>query len=312
MCPERAGLAPGAGASSPGSGDFAATPVIDEPGVYDYPRLSPDESRIAFSQKDIWVWDLRRGSRTKLTFDGRATLGTAAPVPLLVWASDSQRVTFNRAGDDPAKPASTRIVWTKADGSDTQELVRSDGLVTPTSWSSDGKALAYQSRIQTNRDLWIFEPGGNPRERPFVASPAEERAAVFSPDGKWIAYVSNESGTDEVYVRPHPAPGERETISNGGGIEPVWSRDGRELFYRVGNAMMAVSVVAGPTTSFGQPHDLFQGPYLGDYSGAAAYPYYDVARDGRFLMVQRAASATTKVVFVQNWAEELKRLVPTK
>ena len=291
----------------------AATPVIDEPGVYDYPRLSPDESRIAFSRNDIWVWDLRRGSRTRLTFDGRTMPGRAAPVPVLVWASDSQRVTFNRAGDDPAKPASTRIVWTKADGSDTQELVRSDGLVSPSSWSSDGKALAYQSRIQTvNRDLWIFEPGGNPRERPFVATPAEERAPVFSPDGEWIAYVSNESGTDEIYVRRYPGPGERVTISNGGGIEPVWSRDGRELFYRVGNAMMAVSVVAGPTTSFGQPHELFQGQYLGDYSGAAAYPYYDVARDGRFLMVQRPASATTKVVFVQHWVEELKRLVPTK
>ena len=124
--------------------------------------------------------------------------------------------------------------------------------------------------------------------------------------------MSNESGTDEIYVRPYPGPGERVTISNGGGIEPVWSRDGRELFYRVGNAMMAVSVVAGPTTSFGQPHELFQGQYLGDYSGAAAYPYYDVARDGRFLMVQRPASATKKVVFVQHWVEELKRLVPTK
>ena len=296
----------------------AVTPVIDDPGVYDYPRLSPDESRIAFSRNDIWVWDLRRGSRTRLTGDGRTTLGRAAPVPVLVWASDSQRVTFNRAGDDPAKPASTRIVWTKVDGSDTQVLVQSDGLVSPSSWSSDGKALAYQSRIQpnrdvaVNRDLWIFEPGGNPRERPFVATPAEERAAVFSPNGEWIAYVSNESGTDEIYVRRYPGPGERVTISNGGGNEPVWSRNGRELFYRVGNAMMAVSVVASPTTPFGQPHELFQGQYLGDYSGAAAYPYYDVARDGRFLMVQRPASATKKVVFVQNWAEELKRLVPTK
>ena len=102
------------------------------------------------------------------------------------------------------------------------------------------------------------------------------------------------------------------TISNGGGNEPVWSRDGRELFYRMGNAMMAVSVVAGPTTSFGEPHELFQGQYFGDYSSAVAYPYYDVARDGRFLMVQRPASATKKVVFVQHWVEELKRLVPTK
>jgi Tol biopolymer transport system component len=235
-------------------------------------------------------------------------------VPVLVWAPDSQRVTFNRAGDDPAKPLSTRIVWTKADGSDTQELelVRSDGLVSPSSWSSDGKALAYQSSIQTNRDLWIFEPGGNPRERAFVATPAEERAPVFSPDGESIAYVSNESGTNEIYVKRYPGPGGRVTISNGGGNEPVWSRDGRELFYRVGNAMMAVSVVAGPPPSFGQPHELFQGQYLGDYSGAAAYPYYDVARDGRFLMVQRPASATKKVVFVQHWVEELKRLVPTK
>ena len=195
-----------------------------------------------------------------------------------------------------------------------QELVESDGLVSRLLVERWRKPLAYRSRPASRAEPGPvdLEPGGKPRERPFVASPAEERAPVFSPDGKWIAYVSNESGTDETYVKPYPAPGERVTISNEGGIEPVWSRDGRELFYRVGNAMMAVSVVAGPTTSFSQPRVLFQGQYLGDYSGAAAYPYYDVARDGRFLMVQRAASATTKVVCVQNWAEELKRLVPTK
>ena len=293
--------------------DGTATPVVNEPGIYDYPRLSPDGSRVAFSRRDIWVLDLGRASRTRLTFDGRVGPGRTAPSGILAWAADSQRVTFNRAGDDPAKPNGTAIAWTKVDGSDTQLLIRSDGLVTPSAWSSDGKTLAYQSRLQNvNRDVWVFEPRGDARERPFVESPAEERAPAFSPDGKWLAYVSNESGEDQIYVKPYPGPGERFTISNEGGTEPVWSRDGRELFYRDDEAMMAVPVAPGPSPSFGQPRLLFRGQFLSDFSAAAGYPFYDVARDGRFLMVQRPATVATKLVFVQNWFEELKRLVPLR
>ena len=111
---------------------------------------------------------------------------------------------------------------------------------------------------------------------------------------------------------PYPGPGDRETISTDGGDEPVWSRDGRELFYRRDEAMMAVPVVSGSTPPFGRPWQLFRGEYLRDDSAARAAPYYDVTRDGRFLMVQRSASDSPSVVFVQNWVEELKRRAPTK
>jgi Tol biopolymer transport system component len=146
----------------------------------------------------------------------------------------------------------------------------------------------------------------------FLQTPFDEGAPVFSPDGRWLAYSSDESGRREVYVQPYPGPGGKWTISAEGGSEPVWNRNGRELFYRSGDRMMAVEIVTQPSFSAGRPKLLFEGRYLPSTVQTANYT---VSPDGqRFLMVKpRAAdeSAPTQINIVLNWFEELKRRVPT-
>ena len=125
-------------------------------------------------------------------------------------------------------------------------LLERPGLQFPTAWSPDGRALAfYELHPETLRDIWIFNPGGDPASLPFLVTPFQERAGAFSPDGNWIAYVSNQSGRDEIYVRPYPTTGPQEyAISLDGGREPVWSRDGGELFFRNADQMMVAEVEA--------------------------------------------------------------------
>ena len=142
---------------------------------------------------------------------------------------------------------------------------------------------------------------------------SQEGGARFSPDGRWLAYVSNESGRAEVYVQPYPGPGGKWQISIEGGTEPIWNRNGRELFYRSGTKMMAVETTTQPSFSAGKPRMLFEGQYF-----PAVFPgmdlTYDVSADGqRFLMVKETGQATSprKSTSCQNWFEELKRLVPT-
>jgi eukaryotic-like serine/threonine-protein kinase len=294
----------------------STAPALVEPGRYAYPRLSPDATRVAVSlDEDIWVIDLQRSTPTRLT---RERHGGGSSASQFVWTPDGQRVTYMRGRLDPARGDLTTIESVKADGSESPHvLLTPEDLSPPGSWSPDGLALAYQ-RYQGgfqrgNRDIWILRPGPPVSDQPLVATPANERAPTFSRDGRWIAYVSNQSGMDEVYVQPYGRAGDRQTVSSRGGTEPVWSRDGHELFYRRGDTMMAVSVtIAGPTLSMSSPQRLFAGSYLPDTSVAAAYPNYDVAPDGRFLMVSPAPATTASVVVVHNWFEELKRLVPTK
>ena len=145
---------------------------------------------------------------------------------------------------------------------------------------------------------------------PFLVTSFAENAARFSPDGRFVAYQSSESGRQEVYVRPFPGPGARSPISTDGGTAPVWSADGKELFYRRGSDMMVANVSTKPTFSAGKPRRLFGGNYFADMTG---HPGYDVASDGQtFLMSQEAQGEhLNEVNIVLNWFEELKRLVPT-
>jgi hypothetical protein len=132
---------------------------------------------------------------------------------------------------------------------------------------------------------------------------------TLSPDGRWLAYTSDESGRPEVFVQPFPGPGAKSQISTGGGIEPVWSPNGRELFYLSGDRMMAVDISMSPGFKAGAPRALFEGRYLRSPNGVAAY---DVAADGRFLMVQplHPDPPTNQIQIVLNWFEELRRIVP--
>ena len=134
---------------------------------------------------------------------------------------------------------------------------------------------------------------------------------MFSPDGRWIAYISNESGRYEVYVRPYPGPGEKEQISNNGGTQPMWARDGRALYYRNGKQMMEVSIEPGPNLVAGQPTLLFEGDF--EMGGPDMWTNYDVSPDGEsFIMIKRTTEPPRDIHVVFNWFEELKRLAPTE
>ncbi len=221
-----------------------------------------------------------------------------------IWTPDGTRLTFSAT-------ASRDLYWQPVDGSEeAQPLLEREHRQYPVSWSPDGTALTYMElHPDTRSDIWVLSfPDRTPS--PFVATPADERGPMFSPDGRWIAYTSDESGQDEVYVQPYPGPGSKGMVSTAGGDEPVWSVDGRELFYRSGDQMMAVSVETEPTFSVGTPQILFEGPYE---RGVYSNPSYDVSPDGeRFVMIRSNRDPTrTQLTVVLDWFDELQRLVPT-
>ena len=190
-----------------------------------------------------------------------------------------------------------------ADGSGKMEqLTKSEIPHVGSSWSPDGQFLAFDERRARNSDIWVLPFKGDGKPRPFLRTPFTEAAPTFSPDGRWLAYVSYESGRSEINVRPFPGPGGRWPISTEGGGEPVWARNGRELFYRNGGKMMVVDITTQPGFRAGAPRLLFEGPYM----RGAWMPNYDVTGDGqRFLMMEMPPAAQIHVVL--NWFEELKR-----
>jgi serine/threonine-protein kinase len=281
-------------------------PLAAPPQAYDFPQLSPDGRRVAVEiGPQIWLYDLARDTLTRLTFEGGLN---ANPT----WTPDSKRIAFqsNKEGV-PGK-----VFWQLADGSGGLERLTSGGpgLQVPRSWSPDGQVLAFQeNHPTTQRDIWVL-PLSDRKAQPFLRTPFTEGAANFSPDGRWLAYISDESGRPETYVQPYPGPGGKWQISTEGGTEPVWSRNGRELFYRSGNKMMAVETTTQSGFSAGKPRMLFEGQYL-----TSVFPQpgvaYDVSPDGqRFLMVKETETgrSTAQIIVVLNWLEELKQRVPVK
>lgn len=165
----------------------------------------------------------------------------------------------------------------------------------------------------TQRDIWVLRTSDRKAE-PFLATMFNEGAGSFSPDGRWLAYVSNEAGRPEIYVQPYPGPGGKWQISTDGGTEPLWNRNGRELFYRSGNKVMAVPIATQPAFAPSKPTLLFEKEYAASQFPATGIAY-DVSQDGqRFLMVKEGdqASAPTQINVVLNWFEELRRLAPPK
>jgi eukaryotic-like serine/threonine-protein kinase len=248
---------------------------------------------------------------TRLTFEGNFNVNPA-------WTPDGKRIAFTSNKEGPQS-----IFWQLADGSGGLERLTTgeyNNNHVPMSWSPDGQLLAFiQIDPTTGLDIWVLRLGdpsagsGQVRKaQPFLRTPFNESVPAFSPDGHWLAYVSDESGLVEVYVQPYPGPGGKYQISKEGGTEPVWNRNGRELFYRSGNKMMAVDIATKPGFAAGKPRMLFEGPYR---PTGSTIQNYDVSPDGqRFLMLksgeQNSSSAPTQIVVVQNWFEELKRRVP--
>jgi Tol biopolymer transport system component len=305
--------------------------------AYLNPRLSPDGRRVAVGiteqENQIWLYDLSRETLTRLTFEGNTNLYPA-------WTPDGKRIAFSSNKEGPPN-----LFWQLADGSGGLErLTTSDYNPTPNSWFPDGQLLTFHEvNPTTQRDIWVLRMGdpsagsgqvpsgasgqvlsagsgqvpsgasGQVRKaQPFLRTPFNESSPRLSPDGRWLAYISDESGRYEIYVQPYPGPGGKWQISTEGGMEPVWNPNGRELFYRSGGKMMAVDIATQPGFAAGKPRMLFEGQYV---PTPATLPNYDVSTDGqRFLMVkpnEQAQSAPTQINVVLNWFEELKRRVPT-
>jgi eukaryotic-like serine/threonine-protein kinase len=289
--------------------------------AYRGPRLSPDGRQVVVAieelETQVWLYDLFRETLTRFTFEGNTNLGS-------IWTRDGKRIAFESNKEGPMN-----IFWQLADGSGGRErLTTSENLNIPGSWSPDGRELAFaEVNPATGYDIWIMQMGdpsqgsgqvpsagsGQVRKaQPFLQTPFNEGVPVFSPDGRWLAYVSDESSRFEIYVQPYPGPGGKWQVSTEGGTEPVWNRNGRELFYRSGDKMMAVDITTEPSFAAGKPKVLFTGRYL---PTPGTLSNYDVSADGqRFLMIKPGESveaAPTQINVVLNWFEELKRRVPS-
>ena len=289
-------------------------PLPAEPREYMSPSLSPDGRQVAVtiregSNYDIWISDVARGSLTRLTSHPREDLSP-------IWTPDSAQVTFMSEMSDPVPT----LWWRPADGSGPQELLlerTTVGARRPTSWSPDGQTLAFTQLFRSetdSSDILMLPREGEQEPWAFLKTEFEESGAMFSPDGRWLAYESNETGRDEIYVQPFSATGSggKLPVSVSGGTEPVWPRNSRDLFYRNGDKMMAVAIETEPELSVGKPRLLFEGRFL-EAGPLHLRRSYDVSSDGqRFLMIQREQDLVpTEIVVILNWFEELKRLVPT-
>jgi len=280
-------------------------PVTETLRAYYDPRLSPDGQRLAVAipganGSDIWLLEVARGTLTRLT------LGEGLN-ERPIWSRDGERVLFGSTRGEGIYNIFSR----PADGSGTAEQLTTGAHRVPTSVSSDGKTIVFrQNSDTTGFDIGMVRLEGEREPEMLLLTPFDEHTGLLSPNDGWLASVSNESGREEIYLTPFPGPGGKWQISTAGGTEPLWSRDGRELFYRSGEKMMAVTISTEPELTPGKPTLLFEGRYQGQSANPSSN--YDVARDGRFVMIRTEGSTeSTQINVVLNWSEELKRLVPT-
>ncbi len=271
-----------------------------------YPELSPDGRRVVMDRTvqgniDIWLRDLLRGGLTRLSFDALADV-----MPL--WSPDGRRIAFTSS-----RTGINALYLKPSDGSGAEErLLDSPNTRVPQDWSRDGRwLLYYEVHPTTGRDLWALDmtsPDHTPRV--VANTPAEEVLAQFSPDGRWVAYQTNESGRFEVVVQPFPDAGGKWQVSTAGGVAPRWRADGTELYFLAPEAkMMAVPVTAAGTSfAAGTPVALFPTRIVDGGTLAANRPQYAVARDGRFLINQPVANATAApITLILNWNPEGKK-----
>jgi serine/threonine protein kinase len=291
-------------------------PIAADPDDYLFPSISPDATKVALGiaaagNQDIWIYDLVHKNRTRLTFD-------EAVDRFPLWSPDGKRIFFMSVHD--GKPG---IYWKAANGTGTDELLvaGAGGTIYPRSWSNDGKTLIYVENITgTNSDIDAISIEGDHAKKQLLHEKHMETEPRISPDGRWMAYSCDESGQFQIYVRPYPEVNSGKwQVSTDGGVTPLWSPDGRELFYRSGNEFMAIRVNTEPSFSFETPNLLFQGNYV--IPGVVFLSNWDISPDGkRFLMIKPATAAgseTTsmgprKINIVINWFEELKQRVPVK
>jgi Tol biopolymer transport system component len=281
----------------------AVQPLGAPPRAYRSPSLSPDGRQIAVTiegqTSDNWIYDIARGTLTRLTFEGNNARA--------VWTPDGKRIAF---GSD--RGGSRQLFWKLADGTGPEEQITNDKLFgTINSISPDGKLAFGNLNPRGENDIGIFELQGERKITVFLKTPFDEGTLALSPDGRWVAYLSNESGRQEVYVRGFPGPEGKWQISTEGAAAPVWARNGRELFYVTTNEkLMVVDISTEPTFKAGTPRVLLEGPFLWRLNLGQNY---SVSPDGqRFLVIQGEDANLTQLNVVLNWFEELKRRLPVR
>ena len=284
---------------------------------YSKPRLSADGHtlfvEVADPEAAIWSYNIDRGTLTRVTYGGVSY----GPIP----SPDGQRLAYEATRDGVAG-----VLVSQVDGSGEQRLSSTKRLHVPTSWTADGSALTVTAGAESGYlEVWLIPVSGEHTPQVLVQGPFNAGGGRFSPDGRWMAYVSDESGRNEVYLRSFPQAGPRIQISVEGGTSPVWSHNGRELFFRNGDQILSVSMTLGardrgssPTVKegsvAGKPQALFS-KYIADDGSGPAYNIiadYDVSPDGqRFVMPKYTVEARNPQngIVILNWTEELKRKV---
>ena len=276
-------------------------------GYFFVPRFSPDGQRVALNRAtdinvnkaDVWVYDLRQRSLTRVTF------GTNDFYP--VWSPDGRHIAYGKFLKGLAT-LEDKVYWTQADGSGMPELLLDrPGLWIPDGFELDGGGLLSHGFAPGGLvfEIWRSPLGHDSASTQLVASAFNNNAATLSPDGHWFAYSSAESGRAEIYVRPYPGPGGRWQVSLDGGSQPIWSGTGREIFYRNADRMMTATVRTQGTFEVGERVQLFTGTFNQAIFGARGY---DVSPDGQtFLMLQPIVGVAQDLVVTLNWFDNLPR-----
>jgi Tol biopolymer transport system component len=275
------------------------------PRPYLYPTLLPDGQQVIVEIEEqphsIWHADLRSGALTRLTYDTPSHRPTVS--------RDGRMMAFS---SDRVVPRSLFLQATDGSGA-AERLTQAGYSHNATSISPDGRWLAFtESHAETKTDIWVLPLQGDRRPVAFLNTTSSEHSAAFSPDGQWIAYVSDESGREEVLISAFPGPGPRKEISTGGGEMPLFSHDGRTLFYRSGNHVMAADIVTRPTLTSSAPRVAFDMPWG---VAAAGLPNFAITETGDALLAVKDAErepGPPKVHVVVNWFEELRRLTAAK
>ena len=299
------------------------SPLLSEPRAYVEARVSPDGSRIAMMELnadnwDVWVYDTERGTRTRVTF----APGIEGPA---VWSPDGRELLFSSDAD-----GSDDIYRKRADGSGEETKITNEDLqLFVSDWSPDGRyAITLRGGQSDPEAGWsagadigfVDLEAGDGVVRPFVSTRFQESEASFSPDGRWVAYQSNESGQVEIYVQPFPEGEGRWQVSDAGGGYARWSPNGRELFYRTDEGIMVVAYTADADSfSASRPRLMVSGNFLGGPGGltmdGSTFADYDVAPDGRFVMFpseEREISGVQIARVIVNWFPELTRVAPRR